>query len=260
MPAYHSRRTLPLQNPPSQQRYVQAAAAAKLRVASYNKALRQHETHMAVLLQQQKRQRARARQDPNIQLPRDPVQLAKKRAIKATVAAKKQLQREHSRGLRWYDGQENNVVNGADLAKTRSDTKTKQIERQQQQQQALLQQEKRKRKVNLETVLIEAKAILNQTSEEFEAGSYHLLRADGTLHRSVRKQVLERPFGKGVEVGQATHEKAWVPGGNAQATVVCTRGTKKIPERVETLRGLPFETSSVSRPLGYGGAVRLFSV
>ena len=259
MPAYHSRRTLPLQNPPSQQRYVQAAAAANLRVASYNKALRQQETEMAVLLQQQKRQRARARQDPNVQLPRDPVQLAKKRAIKATVAVQKQLQREHSRGLRWYDGQENNVVNGADLAKTRSATKTKQIERQQQQQHALLQQEKRRRTVNLETVNIEAKAILNQTSEEFEAGSCHLLRADGTLHRSVRKQVLERTY-KGVEVGQATHEKAWVPGGNAQNTVVCTRGTKRIPESVgTTTRGCPFETSSVSRPLGYGGAVRLFS-
>jgi len=268
MPPFHSRRILPIpENTHSQRQYIVAAAAAKHRQLTYKNELRKQEEQAIKINLEKKKQKQIARRDPTITLPRDPVKVAKKRVAKAFARVKEMQRRESGRGIRWYDGKENLVRDGALLAKERSKAKSKTLMEEEEKKKQKMLADRRRIIVNKQNVLMEAKEILLGLSEEFEKGSFHLLKADGTLHRSVRKQVLKSAFGNGILVDEETEK--WVPGGNTQKSYI-TRGTKRIPailfksgdgNNVSDWGTLgSSSSSSAPLPIGYGGTVRLFSV
>ena len=248
MPAYHTRTTLPMPPTNSSQRpYFLAAAAAKLRAQDYEAGLRLTATLAAKRSKEEKEQRQQARRHENIKLPRDPVKVAKRRAAAATAAlAQSRMPR---RGVRWYDGAENPVPNGAALAKARAKKKQNRIERKENEKKEHEEEERRQRRVRMQQVLLDAKVIVNKNSDEFEPGSFRLLK-HGSLHGAERKRVLEGAFGLATSV----HSSAWIPGGY-ESSVVCTRGTKQfLSSEMDINLSVPRP-----RPVGFGGCVRLFS-
>ena len=214
MPAYHTRRNLPVDS--SQHQCVLAAAAAQLRASTFQAGLRQQ---AIVALQQQKQykqQRNQARLHHAITLPRNPVRVAKRRAAKTKAAQAHGNQK--TRGIRWYDGADS-TMNGVELAKQRTREAKQRINKQldikHRREEALKQEqlkEARDRRVRVNGVINDAKEIVNRNSEEFEKGSFCLLRADGSLHRSIRQSVLKHTF-VGIEQVGSSAVAAWVPSG-----------------------------------------------
>jgi hypothetical protein len=166
-----------------------------------------------------------------------------------------------TRGTRWYDGTEYPVTNGAELAKSRAQKNQKKEAQVQRIHIEKKKSERRKRIAGVNEVLCKAQEALARSSNEFEGGSFRLL-SNGSLDPAERKRVMYDATDANMDQGSVVSAAAWIPGG-FQQSIVCTRGTKHLPQR-NTEEMLHHHAGNdtyarVKMPIGYQGCVRLFS-
>lgn len=245
-----------------------AAISAAARAKDYDGHLKQMAARAEREARSYRTKCREARLDPNVKYPRNPALQAqirvamRRRRSSSFHSSESGLNRDTGRGVRWYDNAERRSgLTGSALAKQRVKL-AKAKEKMEAEQRAIEEREaKRLLQTQLAKLDLDRKEIAIKSSSEFKRGSF-LLLSNGGMHHSSRQQILRDKLGDGVDVGEKS--LPWKPGYKNRINGG-TRGTKVPSQRIL----VPMKQNnsqcgairqSLRLPIGYGGAVRLFSL